>query len=154
MTSLTDQPTGLFDLDDFDETRTVWVMVGDWGRCGFCGVKCSFNQGGSKTGAVCDECAQIDHCQIRPHEPVIERRPSRLLNIDEAAHCLKCAWFLSVADSEDVEYTPEQVAARVAEHARPRHTSHWGMSHEIGDHDRLVAERARRRAKYLAEVTR
>lgn len=144
----------LFDLDDFVETRVEWVIVGDWGRCGLCGSKCGYNQGGSRTGAVCDDCAGVDSCRIRPHETVAERRKSgSATNSDEVAHCTQCTWSLFSmrwVESEWVEFSEEEVAAAMAEHVRPRHTSHWGVSHEIADHDRLVAAQEKRRAKYLA----
>lgn len=56
----------LFDLDDFEETRVGWTLVPNWERCGLCGAKCTWNQGGTSTaGAVCDPCALIDRCEER-----------------------------------------------------------------------------------------
>lgn len=63
MTTTTEHPT-LFDTDELDHASTEWQLVPDWDRCGLCGIKCSWNQGGTSTaGAVCDECANIDRCQ-------------------------------------------------------------------------------------------
>jgi hypothetical protein len=53
--------SALFELEEFTETE--WQIVRDWGRCGLCGVKCAYNQGGTHTGGVCDECARIDRCR-------------------------------------------------------------------------------------------
>jgi hypothetical protein len=147
----------LFDLDDFEETRPEWVLVGEWGRCGLCGTKCSYNQGGTRTGAVCDGCAQVDLCTIRPHDPVIERRPSSLNSaLVEVAHCSRCGWWVLEHyrddDGNDVAYTPDELLDMCSVHVAPRHTSHWGFSHEIADHDRLVAAQAKRRAAFLKRV--
>lgn len=73
----------LFDLDDFEETRTEWVPVYKrWDmdplvravedeRCRDCGRKAGYNQGGSdRTGIymVCDDCASLDRCTTRQHD--------------------------------------------------------------------------------------
>lgn len=142
------------DLTLFDLDAPEWVIIGTWGVCGLCGTKCAYNQGGTRTGAVCDDCAQIDLCTIRDHEAVIERRSIPAHRIEQVAHCEHCGWFLALEHWADegawVLYTPEEILDACAEHNRPRHTSHWGMSHEIGEHDALIAKQARRRAKYLA----
>ncbi len=66
--------SGLFELDDFEETRAPeWVPVGDWARCAHCGAKGGFNQGGTG-GMVCDLCASIDSCRVRENDVVIEPR--------------------------------------------------------------------------------
>lgn len=150
--------TTLFELDDFTETRTEWEPI--YGRgmvCRDCGTKRVSGTGGGTPGLgqyeVCDECAAIDECRIREHEVVIERRASSFLTVDELAHCAFCHWFVSVhewADGTATDVTPERLAELAAEHVRPVHTSHWGKSHEITEHDGLVAARAHRRAAYLA----
>lgn len=149
--------TALFDLDDFEETRPEWVILGDWDRCGMCGTRVhGMNQGGTRTGVVCDDCAQIDSCRIREHETFIVRRVARdLPGALRVAECLHCAWFLNAHDytgGGSIPRTVQNVIEKCAEHVRPRHTSHWGMSHDIADHDRLVAGQARRRAAYLRKV--
>lgn len=144
----------LFDLDDFTETRTEWVSLG-WlpDRCGLCGVKCSMNQGGTDVGMVCDGCAQIDRCRIREHEAVVCRSTARGTVLGRlVARCLHCSWRLAESRWEEgasVPRTVEEVAAAMVEHVRPKHTSHWGESHEITAHDELVAAQAKRRASYL-----
>lgn len=90
----------LFELEDFTETRSDWQIVGDWGLCGLCGVKTSFNQGGTTTGAVCDSCAKVDRCGQR---------------------------------FDGLE-----------------HVSHWGVRHTAAEHEHLVLDQARRRARFLA----
>lgn len=144
----------LFDLDDFEETRVEWVVLsGQMERCGLCGARCSYNQGGTDTGPVCDACAVIDRCCIREHNPVAERRPERPFTTDGVAHCENCTWVLLARNwGEDREWTGDEILDAMAEHARPVHTSRWGVTHEIADHDRLVAEQAKRRATYLAKV--
>lgn len=147
----------LFELEDYEETRTEWVILGDWDRCGLCGTRVrGMNQGGSLTGVVCDDCAQIDSCRIRDHEAFVvrehERNHTRALVV---ARCLFCAWWLNGdrwTGDRWVPLTVDEVVAAIAVHVRPRHTSHWGMSHEIADHDRLVAAQAKRRAAYLRAV--
>lgn len=62
--------TTLFELEDFSETRTEWRLVPDWDLCGLCGVRTTWNQGGTTTaGAVCDGCAQVDRCRLVEGEP-------------------------------------------------------------------------------------
>lgn len=143
----------LFELDDFEETRTEWVILGDWGRCGLCGATSKLNQGGTLTGNVCDDCAQIDSCRLVECTPVAERRPDRMQkDRDKCAHCA-CGWWANAEywhdDGEWRQHTPEEVADMLAEHAQPRHVSHWGETHPPGEHDRLVAAQAKRRAAYL-----
>lgn len=147
----------LFDLEDFAETRTEWIPLGTWDRCGLCGVKCSMNQGGTDTGAVCDQCAQVDGCRIRPHDPVVERRPGQYgIQVEQVAHCAHCGWWINAErrndDGDWVPLTPEEVIDLCAEHARARHTSRWGMSHDISEHDVLVAAQAKRRASFLRKA--
>lgn len=148
--------SALFELDDFPETRTEWVIVGDWERCGLCGTRCSFNQGGTRTGAVCDDCAQIDECRIREHDAIVMRgRDRNLPGAVRIARCLHCAWFLNAhrwEDGQSIPLTVDEVAQAMEHHVRPRHTSHWGVSHEIDQHDGLVAAQARRRSSYLGSV--
>jgi hypothetical protein len=56
----------LFEMDDFQETRTEWRLVPDWHLCGMCGTKTNWNQGGTNVGgAICDGCAQLDRCEDR-----------------------------------------------------------------------------------------
>lgn len=56
----------LFDLDDFEETKTQWKIIPDWHLCGLCGVKTNWNQGGTTVGGgICDDCAAIDRCDDR-----------------------------------------------------------------------------------------
>lgn len=56
----------LFDLDDFEETKTEWKIIPDWHLCGLCGVKTNWNQGGTTVGGgICDGCAYIDRCDVR-----------------------------------------------------------------------------------------
>lgn len=145
------------DLSLFDLEEPEWVVVGEWGRCGLCGTKCSFNQGGTTTGAVCDDCAQVDGCSIREHNPIVERRPSPFsMSTDQVAHCDNCGWWVNADHRNDdgdwVPLTGDEVLDLCAEHARPRHTSHWGVSHEIAQHDALVAAQAKRRANYRKAV--
>lgn len=149
--------TALFDLDDFEETRTEWVVLSSqWERCGLCGTRCGYNQGGTDTGPVCDACAVIDRCRVREHEAIIVRyRDRNLPGAVRVAKCLHCAWFLNAdrwEDGESIPRTVDEVAEAMLEHVRPKHTSHWGVSHEITDHDRLVGEQAKRRAAYLRQV--
>jgi hypothetical protein len=142
-------------LDDWTDAPE-WVILGDWGLCGLCGTKCSFNQGGSRTGAVCDACALIDSCRLVCCEPVAERRKAHI-GVDqfECAHC-DCGWWQFETywhdEGEYRLYTPEEVTDMLAEHAIPRHVSHWGMSHPPEKHDDLVKAQAKRRAAYWARV--
>lgn len=144
----------MFDLEDFPETRTEWVVLGDWDRCGLCGTRTrGCNQGGTRTGKVCDDCAQIDSCRLVCCEPVAERRPARV-GVDqfECAHCA-CGWWAFETywhdEGEHRPYTAEEVADLLAEHAQPRHVSHWGHAHPPSRHDELVRAQAKRRAAYL-----
>lgn len=58
--------SALFNLDDFEETKTEWRIVTDWHLCGLCGGKTHWNQGGTTVGGgICDDCATIDRCDIR-----------------------------------------------------------------------------------------
>ncbi len=58
--------SALFELDDFQETRTAWRIVPDWHLCGLCGGKTQWNQGGTTVGGgICDDCADIDRCDER-----------------------------------------------------------------------------------------
>lgn len=146
--------TALFDLDDFEETRIEWVILKEqYGRCGLCGTRCSYNRGGTDTGPVCDACAVIDRCRIREHEAVITRgRDRNLPGAIRVAKCLHCAWFLNAdrwEDGKPVPRTVDEVEAAMLEHVRPKHTSLWGVSHEITDCERLLGEQAKRRATYL-----
>lgn len=140
-------------LDDWTDQRE-WVILGSWHLCGLCGAKTGMNQGGSRTGVVCDACAMIDSCAIRPHEAVISRRWDRSLpRTRHVAECLHCGWWLDEQEWRDGAYVPRtvaEVAERMLEHVRPRHTSHWGESHEIDAHDELVRKQAARRAAYWA----
>lgn len=151
--------TLLFDLDDFEETRTEWVPLGwnDGMLCGLCGRKTTMNQGGSDVGPVCDACAAIDRCRLRCCTPVVERRPSMFGHErEESAHCDDCGWFLLLErwtdDGELKQYTPEELTDLLAQHAEPRHVTHWGMTHPPAQHDALVKAQAKRRAAYLAKA--
>lgn len=41
---------------------------------------------------------------------------------------------------------------RLRDDGDPRHVSRWGMRHAVEDHDRLMLEQARRRARHLAKI--
>lgn len=160
--------TALFDLDDFEETRTEWVpIVIRFDEqplvrklkafdiiCRDCGCKTAYSQGGADRDghyAVCDDCAQLDNCRISVHEITEERRPGEY-GRTEVARC-SCGWWLWAEhwadEGEWRELTPEQITDLLAGHLRPRHVSRWGKEHEIAEHDRLVEAQARRRAAYL-----
>ncbi|GAA3730391.1 hypothetical protein GCM10022239_03730 [Leifsonia bigeumensis] len=150
----------MFSLDDFEETRTVWEPIyGDpiTHACRDCGKRTSFDQGGGIPGVggftVCDGCAQIDQCRLQVCTPVIERRKAAsYFVVPELAHCNDCYWFVlepSTISGETI--TADDLIDMCAEHARPRHVSHWGESHLVEAHDGLVRKQAQRRAKYLAE---
>lgn len=128
--------------------------------CRDCGVRCAFNQGGAGRGVlyqVCDECAKVDSCRLRCCTPVAERRPAKMWGErEEAAHC-DCGWWLYLDRWDDdgptrVPLTPDEVLDLMAEHARPRHVSHWGASHLVTEHDDLIDRRERRRAAYRKRV--
>lgn len=159
----------LFEVDDFEETRTDWVPIykifGDLASmirddlCRDCGAKSGYNQGGAGgpihgSYMICDDCAGLDSCQLVCCEPVAERRPNREGG-EESAHCA-CGWWLGSQYWADeggwVDYTPEQVADSIAAHAEPRHVSHWGISHHPDQHDRLIAAQQKRRAAYLRKA--
>jgi hypothetical protein len=133
------------------------TLIDPTDRCRDCGIKCAFNQGGAGGGAmytVCDDCAKIDACRLVCCSPVAERRPSKIgLTRDEGAHC-SCGWWIFAERwSEDdalsrEPLTPDELTDLMAEHAEPRHVSHWGESHPVAMHEALVAKRARRRAAY------
>lgn len=57
---------GLFELDDYAETRVPWVPVSSMERCRDCGQRSGISQGGSRRGlgvfVVCDACAALDGC--------------------------------------------------------------------------------------------
>ncbi|MFF2631984.1 hypothetical protein ACFVR6_03785 [Microbacterium sp. NPDC058021] len=76
--------TALFELEDFEETRTEWEPIYcRWDQpqlvrlvnadviCRDCGRKAGYNQGGAdRTGSfmVCDDCASLDRCLTRQHD--------------------------------------------------------------------------------------
>lgn len=130
------------------------VMMGD--RCRDCGARASYNQGGAAEAGiymVCDECAQIDGCWVNDHELLIGPHRSGGLNL--AARC-SCGWDIAAhhpdGDGGYVPWTPEELADIMANHLRPKHSSHWGTyPHEIADCERLHKERERRRARYRAK---
>lgn len=140
-------------LGDWTDQRE-WVILGSWELCGLCGAKTSMNQGGSRTGVVCNDCAKIDSCTVRPHDPIAERRPDRSFPTTrtQIAHCVHCGWTVDETywsdEGEWVPYTPDELMDLMAHHARPRHTSHWGETHEIADHDALVRAQTKRRENY------
>lgn len=164
----------LFDIDDFAETRgpswePIYVMFPSVDglaamlaeqRCRDCGVKVSWmTGGGSRPGLgsfqVCEDCAQLDACRLRCCEPVAERRRAKV-GVDqwECAHC-DCGWWEFETywhdEGEHRSYTAEEITDMLAEHAIPRHVSHWGKSHFVTVHDDLVKAQARRRAAFLAK---
>lgn len=145
---------------DFDLETTHWApiykpfngslvdYIGD-DLCRDCGAKTAYNQGGAgRSGiyAICDGCAQLDNCRLRTCRPVIERREASGFAVEEVAHCQDCSWFVIDRTGWDDAFEVDDL---VAEHARPRHVSHWGMTHFMEEHDGLVAAREKRRAAYL-----
>lgn len=75
--------SGLFELEDFAETRVEWVplykpfgitllslLIGT--RCRDCGTSKTSGTSGSRAGfgsfELCDDCAQLDCCLTRQHE--------------------------------------------------------------------------------------
>jgi hypothetical protein len=117
-------------------------------RCRDCGTTHKINAGGSN-GWMCDDCAEIDQCRDLNCTPVLERRTVANFTVDELAHCDNCHWFIHDRSAWDDEFDAEDLSDELANHARPRHVSHWGKSHLIGEHDRLIRERSKRRSQYL-----
>lgn len=156
--------TDLLDLLEDWTAATEWSPIykvyGDLASmiqddlCRDCGAKSGYNQGGAgaprgTSYMVCDECAKIDGCYVREHEPVIERHG------DQAARC-SCGWWISATywhdDGKNVEYSTDELRDILADHIRPRHSSHWGCyPHEVEECARLFQERERRRARYRAK---
>lgn len=142
-------------------SREEWRQFTGLSRCRDCGAKCSFNSGGGRAGRsyqVCDPCTQLDGahvhcCRAARCEPFME------WSWTVAASCLDCTWTMwterFVADGEPMETEPipaAEIDAAIAHHNRAHYVSHWGSSHELGQHDNLVRLQAQRRAKYLREV--
>lgn len=124
-------------------------------RCRDCGAKGAYNQGGAGNGVafmVCDRCAEIDSCRLQICTPILERRKVPNFTVDELAHCETCPWFVLDRSGWDDNFNADDLTDVLAEHAQPRHVSHWGNSHPVEKHDRLVRAQAERRAAYLKAV--
>ncbi len=124
-------------------------------RCRDCGVKCAYNQGGSNERGiftVCDGCAEIDSCRLQVCTPILERRKVATFTADELAHCESCSWFVLDRSGWDDKFDADDLQDMLAEHAQPRHVSHWGCAHPVEKHDGLVAAQAKRRTAYLKAV--
>lgn len=119
-----------------------WIYV-----CRDCGGKTSGSPGGAgREGgySLCEPCAAIDGCTIRPHEIIREERPCTWnSDVTELAHCTRDSWFL-------LEFDRDELEQRIEQHTAIRHTSRWGRdSHPPEQHDELVAAQARRRSAYF-----
>lgn len=188
--------SALFDLDDFQETRTEWepiyqagiasvgwhfepgyaiprkadgtpITEAEWTTyvragqvCRDCGAstRSSAASGGSagRGFEVCDDCTQIDGCRVRECQTVLQDRDTYGWAVSEVAHCTGCGWFLLAGwwndDNELVPYTAAEIDRFRRDHENPRHTSRWGRSHDIDEHDALVSAQQARRARFLREV--
>jgi len=133
-------------------------MIAD-DRCRDCGRKAAYNQGGATPGVgsymVCDGCADIDGCRLQVCNPYPVWCSDRGTHTELAAMCEDCPWWLPAKHWGDGGewrlLTADEVTDMLAEHAAPRHVSHWGHSHPPGKHDDMVRAQAKRRAAYLAK---